>query len=572
MKTRKLLIGNQNKEKGISVYHEIPFYLVFRKSKLHNEIMNIDYELQEILRILNEQEFVPTPKLAIRLSKTNRTIRTYLTRLNEYLNHHGAAIESVYGKGNRLIVRDESRYALMCEQLEETSEIKNDRNSRMVYYLSAWLFKKRSLLMEDMEEKFFQSKKQIRKDWNDLSELFSYFECSIENKPYVGTYIQADSPFYLINLVMYIILKDLYGCRQYFTKVLGIFDINDKKNVFLKVREQFDPENESKSAEEIDLAWADPQQIGFDEVTKDLRYEPMFRLFCEQLNELPECDLLKKAIVLASKRISNRIFHICPFNETMKKKDPLAWLISCLVLKNNVRESRFILEDEIGELSFYVRQILEIQRKNEKPTAYILCFYPYVITQEILSGFKRCDQYWKFQVIRSLEERKDKNALLITETKQEGEESIVVPNLMEPKKIPDPSLKAVKFEDVIPPSHYQFRLDPSLLDRMKDEQDLILLNCSNCLVMCDREALKGVSIYTLKNPIRYKESKVKIVIKVNLFGLSWSNIDGTMKLVSCILSDSILQNQIIRSETYENFKRQLMPYVSETFGNIVSYG
>ena len=50
--------------------------------------------------------------------------------------------------------------------------------------------------------------------------------------------------------------------------------------------------------------------------------------------------------------------------------------------------------------------------------------------------------------------------------------------------------------------------------------DLILLNCSNCLVMCDREALKGVSIYTLKNPIRYKESKVKIVIKVNLFGLS----------------------------------------------------
>lgn len=65
-----------------------------------------DKKLNNLFSLLNEGRYQTAEALAAEMKVSEKTIRSYLKRLNDELENHGACIVSKYGAGYCLLVKD----------------------------------------------------------------------------------------------------------------------------------------------------------------------------------------------------------------------------------------------------------------------------------------------------------------------------------------------------------------------------------------------------------------------------------------------------------------------------------
>lgn len=155
-----------------------------------NDLM--DTRNQQILMILLEKEYVPTQELSITMSKTNRTMRTYLKELNQIIEKHGALIKNVYGKGNHLEILDEEKFIAFMSNIDMPYVDYNNQDHRILEILTILFFRVEYIKQEELCDCFYLSLKQIKEDLKKVKMILQLFHLNLDNKSHYGMKISGN--------------------------------------------------------------------------------------------------------------------------------------------------------------------------------------------------------------------------------------------------------------------------------------------------------------------------------------------------------------------------------------------
>lgn len=549
--------------------------------------MKIDRELLEILHILNRQEYVPTEQLAIDLSRTNRTIRSYLKRLNGILLDQGAMIVTIYGKGNHLQISD---HGVFHEFMKEQKGISvYDRSFCLSYYLQAWLLENKALSMEKMEERFLRSKKELRKDWKMLDSLFRTFSCHLENRPYTGSIIRGN-PAAVRQLCLYVILKDLYGCRESFLNRLGwecsafsLYYPHIRENLYLSIaRVQAIATGKELPSARILAELNVPSEQELSAYSIRLPQELHFLI--------PYLPQIRTVVLPAIYRITHQIAPVFYGGTSMKTYDLLAWIWARKLLDFNLPVQQPYLQEETAEVAMSLHSILSATRRNFYPTGLIVCPYNRQYAPIIEEAFHRSNPFWHFKIIDKLPSVLDEQEIPIfwpalpkEIDKSLQKKSLVVFDLLDPGMLRFSGYPWISAEKLVPEDNYYFRLDLSGINETIDffqkkfetEPSCLTMMHSGCALFCLKACIfhPQLAFATLKIPREWKEEKIKLIlVAVCPNDIDFLVLDYCFEILRKVLSDSILQNRIIHSDSYQKLISILDPVcqmISETFGNPV---
>ena len=152
-----------------------------------------DKKLNNLFSLLNEGRYQTAEALAAEMKVSEKTIRSYLKRLNDELENHGACIVSKYGAGYCLLVKDrecfqeyQKRYFDGQVKLPDTSE------ERIEYLIKMLLTEKGYVRLEDLSERLYISTRTLATDLKEVEKCFHEYGLILERKPYYGIRLTGD--------------------------------------------------------------------------------------------------------------------------------------------------------------------------------------------------------------------------------------------------------------------------------------------------------------------------------------------------------------------------------------------
>ncbi|MEI4354286.1 BglG family transcription antiterminator [Streptococcus suis] len=144
----------------------------------------MDSKLNEILRLLSEDEFITSKQLAEKLSISEKTARTRIGQLSDFLSEHGAVVESKRHYGYRLNLFDAEQYnSFISTEQEQLPVTKEERQSYLLKYL---LLADDFVKLDDLSEELFISRNSLSQDIKKVEEIVHRYQLSLIRKPNYG--------------------------------------------------------------------------------------------------------------------------------------------------------------------------------------------------------------------------------------------------------------------------------------------------------------------------------------------------------------------------------------------------
>lgn len=124
--------------------------------------------------------------LAARLGVSDRTVRSTIRSFNERSADYGARIETVYGRGYRLVVDDPDALAAYITREEGSAAIPRTPRERRQYLLEYLLTTSGYVRKSDLEERLFVSTKVLTDDLREVEAVLSDYNLALERRPNHG--------------------------------------------------------------------------------------------------------------------------------------------------------------------------------------------------------------------------------------------------------------------------------------------------------------------------------------------------------------------------------------------------
>lgn len=153
---------------------------------------------KEIIFLLKEiDDFVPAEWVAKQLGVSDRTVRKEIKFIQQKEEFYGIHLESIRGKGYKLIVTDKELFLnKVCQsQEEEKNELSGDfsvQDNRVIYILKRLLLEKKFIKLQSLEEEMFVSKSTLQNDLKIVKEILEKYNLIMVNRPHYGTKVEGD--------------------------------------------------------------------------------------------------------------------------------------------------------------------------------------------------------------------------------------------------------------------------------------------------------------------------------------------------------------------------------------------
>lgn len=156
-------------------------------------------ERELLLRLIQYQgDFVTSQHLASELSLSDRTVRTYITRLKELVVENGGVITSKQGYGYCLTIVNKLSFDLFLAKQEitlineEKPPLISDITDRENYILNKLLLEEATINLDDLAEELFISRSSLSKDMQKIKEKLKPYTLTLASKHGVGLFIKGD--------------------------------------------------------------------------------------------------------------------------------------------------------------------------------------------------------------------------------------------------------------------------------------------------------------------------------------------------------------------------------------------
>ncbi|EOL22421.1 hypothetical protein WO3_02781 [Enterococcus faecalis EnGen0342] len=156
-------------------------------------------ERELLLHLIQYQgDFVTSQHLASELSLSDRTVRTYITRLKELIAENGGVITSKQGYGYCLTIVNKLNFDLFLAKQgitlnsEEKAPLISDITDRENYILNKLLLEEATINLDDLAEELFISRSSLSKDMQEIKEKLKPYTLILASKHGVGLFVKGD--------------------------------------------------------------------------------------------------------------------------------------------------------------------------------------------------------------------------------------------------------------------------------------------------------------------------------------------------------------------------------------------
>lgn len=139
-----------------------------------------------LLDILSDGSCQSSALLAKKLHVTDRTIRNDVRAFNAISDRTGARIESVYGRGYRLVVDSPNAYASYRKRERDASAIPSTPRERRQYPLEYLLTARDYVRKSDLEERLFVSTHVLTDDLREVEGVLNEHNLTLDRRPSHG--------------------------------------------------------------------------------------------------------------------------------------------------------------------------------------------------------------------------------------------------------------------------------------------------------------------------------------------------------------------------------------------------
>ncbi|MBM7643702.1 BglG family transcription antiterminator [Streptococcus loxodontisalivarius] len=155
----------------------------------------LDIKEKKLIQYLlkHKSTFLTGKDLANYMSCSDRTARTYMKRLSEYLDaESGLRILSKQGSGYQLIIEDETLYFQFLSKNNIYFGLENiEITDRHNYILNKLIFEQDCLLFDDLSEELFVSRSTLSSDFKKIREILEKYNLLVESKPNRGVFVSG---------------------------------------------------------------------------------------------------------------------------------------------------------------------------------------------------------------------------------------------------------------------------------------------------------------------------------------------------------------------------------------------
>lgn len=143
----------------------------------------LDYLLEK------RDSFTTSKELADYLFCSDRTVRTYLKQLDQFLaTQDGASLISKQGYGYQLIVDDMTTFKNSIQDHEKTNPL-SDSDDRYKYILNKLLFEQTPLYFDHLAQTLFISRSTLSNEFKKIRKDLNAYDLHVESKANKGVYI-----------------------------------------------------------------------------------------------------------------------------------------------------------------------------------------------------------------------------------------------------------------------------------------------------------------------------------------------------------------------------------------------
>ena len=147
----------------------------------------IDSQARKLLFYIEEHENVMAQTLADEFDVSDRTIRTYVRKLNGQLEP-AASIRKARGGGYSLVVTDQDSFEGLVQEPSQKGlrSVPSTPEGRVSYLLSDLLCRTDWITLDDLSEILFVSRNAISSDLKQVERQLSRFDLALERRPHYG--------------------------------------------------------------------------------------------------------------------------------------------------------------------------------------------------------------------------------------------------------------------------------------------------------------------------------------------------------------------------------------------------
>lgn len=180
-------------------------------------IYMISERQQKILDILMAKShtdlLITSPQISNTLGVTTKTVQNDIKLMNKEISNYGMFIETITGRGYRLIIEDdlkvEEYLGLLVSEADERI-LYNDREKRVNYIIAFLLFAKYPILSDKISREVYISRSQLSLDLKEAKKILQKYSLRIKTKSHFGIYIEGSEQNKRLCLI-----KEKINCRRF---------------------------------------------------------------------------------------------------------------------------------------------------------------------------------------------------------------------------------------------------------------------------------------------------------------------------------------------------------------------
>ena len=135
----------------------------------------------------HQGELLTSKDIAENLKLSDRTVRSYIKRLQVILQNNGADIIAKTGCGYRLFINNEPDFNTFLKENTDDSLKKNETvlegsKDRQYHILNKLLFEDAYVLFDDLCDELYVSRSTLSNDFSEIRKLLEPYNLSVESK------------------------------------------------------------------------------------------------------------------------------------------------------------------------------------------------------------------------------------------------------------------------------------------------------------------------------------------------------------------------------------------------------
>lgn len=153
-------------------------------------------------RLATAEGYISSSELAGILQVSERTVRGYVGRLQDYAQKHGCRLNSVRGKGYTLCVEDEKTYEEAIKRLEILHGTAEREGEDVIYLIAREILIREYndcggyFTLEELADGMFMSNSSLKKEMPKLREFLASFHLSLHSRSGKGLKLEGEE-FYI---------------------------------------------------------------------------------------------------------------------------------------------------------------------------------------------------------------------------------------------------------------------------------------------------------------------------------------------------------------------------------------